>query len=325
LGSITGTLDLSQASTKFIGEAAGDSAGRAVASAGDVDGDGASDFLIGAYQSDFGGEDSGTVYLLSEPPPGAVQLSATYTAKFWGESAEDMAGSSVASGGDVNGDGFGDVLVGAVGEGTAGIYAGAAYLLLGPLLGQVALANADAKLMGESQGDLAGCSVASGGDTNGDGYDDILVGAMTAPGGAGEGIAYLVLGPVQGTFDLSGADATLQGEAVGDGAGTSVSSAGDLNGDGFMDVLVGAPLHDASANDSGIAYLLYGPISGDVALGFADARLVGTGSDEYAGASVSPAGEIDGSLGADILIGAYGNHLAGGHAGAAYLILGEGM
>src|SRR5678815_1044130 len=152
------------------------------------------------------------------------------------------------------------------------------------------LSTADAKLVGEEAGDLAGW-VAGPGDVNGDGHDDVLVGARgNAEGGDSEvygaaGAAYLVLGPVTGTLDLSMADAKLVGEEPGDDAGHCVSGAGDVDGDGHDDLLIGAPLHDErGGSETGAAYLLLGPVSGELRLSLADAKLIGEEAQDMAGA-----------------------------------------
>ena len=127
------------------------------------------------------------------------------------------------------------------------------------LTGDIDLSVADAKFIGEDANDQAGFSVASAGDVNGDGYDDLLVGALyDDDGGSQAGAAYLIFGPVTGDFDLSAADAKFIGEAASDYAGISVASAGDVNGDGYDDLLVGAYGDDDGGTNAGAAYILYG-------------------------------------------------------------------
>ncbi len=180
-------------------------------------------------------------------------------AKFIGEEEDDRAGVPVTAAGDVNGDGYGDLLLGAYGQDSGGAYAGAAYLILGPVSGTVDLADSDAKFVGEEDEDLAGASISSAGDINEDGYDDIVVGAMGhETDDTFDGTAYLLLGPVTGTVDLANADAKYVGEEEDDRAGWSVSTAGDVDGDGYVDMLVGAEGHDAGGPFAGAAYLLLG-------------------------------------------------------------------
>ena len=251
-----GSLDLSLADAKFIGENASDSVGYSVASAGDVNLDGYDDLIVGAEGDDDGGDRAGAAYLILGPVTGDVDLSMA-DAKFIGEDAGDSAGLVVASACDVNGDGYDDLIVAASGDDDGGDAAGAAYLILGPVAGDVDLSAADAKFIGEDENDSAGRSVASAGDVNGDGYDDLIVGASgDADGGNYAGAAYLILGPVAGDVDLSLANAKVIGEDEGDNAGFSVAPAGDVNGDGHADLIVGASGDDDGGTEAGAAYLI---------------------------------------------------------------------
>jgi hypothetical protein len=152
--------------------------------------------------------------------------------------------------------------VGAVGidpfEGSSTV-PGNAYLILGASLGttgEIDLSLADYSFVGENIFDYAGISVSSAGDVDGDGLDDLLVGASrNGDGGGGAGKVYLILGASLGmssTIDLSAADYSFMGESEGDYAGSSVSSAGDVDGDGLDDILVGAYF----SGDAGKAYLI---------------------------------------------------------------------
>ena len=158
---------------------------------------------------------------------------------------------------------------------------------------------------------------------NGDGWDDLLVGARGED--SSTGAVYLVLGPVSGTVDLGAADAKLTGEAEFDYAGGSVSGAGDVNGDGWDDLLVGAPYEDSGGSGAGAAYLVLGPVSGTVDLAAANAKLTGEAGSDWAGYSVSGAGDVNGDGSDDLLVGAYGEDTGGSDAGAAYLVLGANL
>ncbi|MFT5684500.1 MAG: parallel beta-helix repeat protein, partial [Myxococcota bacterium] len=322
LGPVTADLDLSSADAAFTGEDTYDSAGSSLSSAGDMDGDGFDDILIGAFNNDSGGGSySGSAYLLFGPVTADLDLSSADVTLI-GDAGE-RAGYAVSSAGDVDGDGFDDILVGAYSSDSGATDSGAAYLLSGPVTADLNLSSADAMLTGADADDSASWSVSSAGDVDGDGFDDILVGApYNDDGGSNSGAAYLVLGPVTADLDLSSADATLTGEDAGDSAGWSVSSAGDVDGDGFDDVLIGAPYNAGGGFWSGAAYLVSGPITADLSLSSADAKFTGEDYFDWAGDSVSDAGDFDGDGFDDLLIGAYASDGGGTTSGAAYLVLG---
>src|SRR5439155_13951577 len=152
--------------------------------------------------------------------------------------------------GDVSGGGLADVVVGADLNAAGGAGAGRVYVFYG---GPGADAVADLTLTGAAAGDAFGNSVSSAGDVNGDGYADVIVGAyLNDAGGTDAGRAYVYYG---GPGADAVADLTLTGAAAGDSFGYSVSSAGDVNGDGYADVIVGAYQNDAGGGDAGAAYV----------------------------------------------------------------------
>ena len=292
-----------------------------MAGAGDLDGDGSDDLLVGAFAHADGGSYAGAAYVVSGPVTGDLELSDA-DAKLTGETVDDWAGWAVSGAGDVNGDGFDDVLVGAHGNDAGGSSAGAAYLALGPLTGDRDLAAGEAKLIGETASDYAGYALSTAGDMDGDGFDDLIIGAHgNDAGGTDAGAAYIVHGPVSGVVDLSTAEAKLVGETAYDYAGICVSDAGDINGDSLGDVVVGAHGWGGVLADSGAAYVVLGPVTGTIDLSGAAARLTGEAATDYAGISVSGAGDINGDGLDDLLIGAHGSDAGGTDAGIAYLLI----
>ncbi len=242
--------------------------------------------------------------------------------KLVGEETDDYAGGSVASAGDVDGDGFDDILVGAMGESSAHIGAGAAYLVYGPLDADLDLSEADAKLVGEEGYDSGG-RVHGVVDANDDGFEDLIIGAQNNErGGDDAGVVYIVYGPVDGRVDLWAADVTLIGEEDYDDAGSCASPAGDVNADGHDDVLVGARYNDEGGTDAGAAYLVYGPLTGDLDLSAADVKFTGVDPGEYAGDSVASAGDVNADGFDEVIIGAVYHRVGLVSPGSAYLIHG---
>ncbi len=254
-GTRRGTHGLRTADAMMSGELDSDNLGNSVDGLGDVNGDGLDDILIAAYVTDDNGYNSGTSYVVFGPVSGKSSGSSNADAKLVGEVEDDYAGASTAAAGDVDADGLRDILIGATNNDEGAARAGAAYLVHGGVTGTLWLGDADAKLVGEHELDQTGNSVAGAGDVDADGHDDLLVGSsVNDAGGNGAGAAYLVRGPVAGSIDLGRADLKLVGADAEDNAGYSMSSAGDLDGDGRADILVGAPWHA----ENGAAYLLYG-------------------------------------------------------------------
>ena len=321
-GPLSGLTSLSAADAVYYGESSGDWAGWSVACAGDTNGDGTDGLLVGAWREDEGSLDAGAVYLIEGSiTPGTSTSLSNAEAKLLGEAAFDYAGHSVAGVGDLDGDGNDDVLIGAWGRDESGTQAGVAYLVHGPIGGTLSLSQANAKLLGATVGERAGAHVSRAGDVNGDGAEDLLIGAWAYPGDNTDvGAAYVVHGPVTGTVSLLSADRVYTGLSAGDRLGMSGSSVGDVNGDGFDDVLIGAPRLDAGQIDSGAAYLLLGSIAGLPAdLTGAVAVLAGEQAGDQSATAVLGVGDMDGDGSDDMLIGAPFADGVSSAGGAVYL------
>ena len=307
-----------------------------MAGAGDVNGDGYDDILIGALFNDEGGTHAGQSYLIFGNSSDSFSMDTALSnanASFIGEAEDDLSGCSVAGAGDVNGDGYDDILIGSTGNDEGANGAGQTYLIFGSpnyrFSMDTALSNANASFIGEAEDDLSGCSVAGAGDVNGDGYDDIIIGAKWGHGDMGQ--TYLFFGNSSDSFSMgtnvSNADASFIGEAGSDLSGCSVAGAGDVNGDGYDDILIGAIWSDEGGTEAGQTYLFFGNSSESFSMGTnvsnADASFIGESDGDDSGISVAGAGDVNGDEFDDILIGAYHNGEGGYYAGQTYLFFGD--
>jgi C1A family cysteine protease len=281
-------------------DSAGAYFGYSVAWAGDVDGDGYGDAIVGANGYSNGAVEEGAAYLYSGDPMG---LSSSADWMVEGDDGGSHFGYSVATAGDVNGDGYSDVIVGAPFSDISGIMEGRAFLFLG---GPSGLATTPAWTDEGSQNeDYFGYSVATAGDVNGDGYSDILVGAAGHCITGGENIPmvgqiFLYFGGPSGPSTVP--DWTFIGYDDYEQVGYSVATAGDVNADGYSDVIAGAPGYTQSWVGEGRVYLFIGGPSGP------DSGAVWTaeGGQQTArlGCSVASAGDMNGDGLGDIVVGA---------------------
>lgn len=223
----------------FIGSAENSELGRSVFGAGDINGDGFDEVIVGSPGLTKGGESSdsvGMAYIFFGSIEGLNISSPTIIS---GDSIGDKYGESVSAAGDVNGDGFNDVIVGARDTNMAYVYTGT----------NAGLNTTPTLLVGNDRTEF-GRAVSSAGDINNDGYDDVMVGAVGQNGGA----IYVYAGGANGINDeplfIGVAD------ALGRGLGFYVAVVGDINGDGFSDIVGGAPV--GGDNEQGQAYIYFG-------------------------------------------------------------------
>ncbi len=299
-------LEKNQASSLF---------GCSVSTAGDVNGDGYADVIIGASDFDNGQTDEGSAFVFHGSATGL-----SFVSNWTAESNQATAnfGNSVSTAGDVNGDGYSDVIIGAYhfsnqqsNEGRVFIYHGSASGL-SPSSNLTIESNQTDAYFGES--------VSTAGDVNGDGYSDVLVGSPNFDNGqTNEGRAFVYSGSSTG---LSGtASWTTESNQIGSEYGSSVSSAGDVNGDGYSDVIIGAPLYDQSFTDAGRAYLYRGSSTGLLT----SSSWVGTSGqlNSHFGNSVSCAGNVNGDGFSDIIVGASSFSNGQSFEGKAFLYYGS--
>ena len=253
-----------------------------------------------------GGEDCG------------VELLDAADARFLGEARLDDAGRALAIVGDVDGDGYGDLVVGAPYNDEAAPNGGKAYLLLGPHAGPRALALADATFLGDEEHGELGTAVAAIDDQDGDGLSDILVGT---PGRSYNQLGHVLVftAPFEVAMTVEDAFAVLAGAVEMDDAGAAVAPAGDLDGDGDIEILVGAPESSELGDGVGLVYLVHGPVTGDQELSLSFARMFGESENDRAGEVVAGIGDVDGDGLDDFGIGVPSAHAGATQPGRVYL------
>ena len=351
---------------KIIGDAVDDNAGLSVSGAGDLNGDGFADLIIGAPVSSPNGTWSGSSYVVyGKNDTNTVDLAVIEadgnTDGFVIEGLTDntFLGHSVSGAGDVNGDGYDDIIIGAYQADPNETNAGASYVVYGrPDAGgnkigtsidltQITADIGGFVVNGALENDQSGYSVSGAGDVNGDGYDDVIIGAPYADPNdfSGSGASFVVFGSAVGAaFELAdlatGAAAdpatgfVINGVSVDDYSGYSVSGAGDVNGDGLDDLIVGSPESDPNGAFSGASYVVFGKTSGEaVELSTIEANsdeipagfmINGVAADDSSGrSSVSNAGDVNGDGLDDLIIGAMGDDPNGSGSGASFVVYGK--
>jgi len=341
--SFTPALSLSELGNKGLlieGIDLADLSGFSVSSAGDFNGDGYDDIMIGAPFADPGGfirPNAGESYVVfggSELPA----LDSSSGLVIDGVKLGDLSGysvSSMSSDGDFNGDGLDDVIIGAIGGGSAA--QGESYVVFGRSSnGTVDSADATSEdgllIQGIDVADLSGYSVSFAGDFNSDGYDDVIIGAPLGDGNSPDsGESYLLFGRSAGGVldlkELTPEDGiVIKGVDVADQSGFSVSGAGDVNGDGYDDVIIGAPFADSGSPDSGESYVVFGGKKDNIDLKELTPQdgivIKGIGVADLSGFSVSGAGDVNGDGYDDVIIGAPFADSNNPDAGESYVVFG---
>jgi Ca2+-binding RTX toxin-like protein len=341
---------------RINGEATYDVSGWSVASAGDVNGDGIDDLIIGATGngSPFSYGNGGCYVVFGKNTANDGNFLASFDLssldgsngfRFSGVGDRFWSNISVASAGDVNGDGTDDLIIGLPNSEQNG----ASYVVFGSDTGFVpdvdlsALDGTDGfRISGSPAGGTTSGSVASAGDINNDGFDDLIIGASFASAnGQWSGASYVVFGKEAGfdpIFDLLTLDGAngfqISGAASRDYSGASVASAGDVNGDGIDDLIVGSWGADLNAERAGASYVVFGRDTGVVGgfpanLNLANVdgsngfRISGVNAHDYSGFSVAAAGDVNGDGIGDLIIGAWGADTSGSQSGASYVVFGR--
>jgi hypothetical protein len=290
---------------RMDGELTNDQFGIAVSGAGDLNDDGYDDVAVGASASDAGGDASGQVYVFF----GAAEPDGTPDLLLPGAAGEFL-GAALSRAGDVNDDGFDDLIVGAFRSDVPGEDAGRVYVFFG---GDPMDAVADVTLDGPVEGGFFGRAVSGGHDFNGDGFDDVVVGAERV--GGGQALVFFGGDPMDAIADL-----VLDAEGASDRFGGTVVLADDLNGDSEADLFVGAPRNSEVGAWAGKGYVYFG---GTVLDDTPDLLLLGEAAGDFFGFSADAGGDLDGDGHTDLAVSApYYNVVPGDNAGRAYVYLG---
>ncbi len=316
----------------WTGNAGSDRLGTDLATGLDVDGDGIHDLLIGADGDDDGGTSAGAVFLIYGQTSGHTATSALSVGPvadtvFVGEASFDYLGDNrlIADAGDLDGDGIDDIVLGSRYNDTAASSAGRVYVFYGTSSGfsaTVAATDADAIFQGVNSSDYLGESVEFVGDLDGDGTDELGMGApgFDGPGGGNSGGVFVLAGSTtraSGTATaVSAAVATITGDGASDGAGEGIAGS-DLDADGFVDLLVGNDGDDDVASGAGEVAVFYGPVSGSFDTNGGAALLAGPGATAYMGRQVR-AGDLNDDGYGDVVGIAYGQETVGIYLGGAW-------
>ena len=276
--------------------------GETVAGAGDVNGDGYSDVMIGADNFDDGFSNEGRAFVYHGSAAGLSS-----SPDWIGDDANQANayfGVSLAAAGDVNGDGYGDVIIGAIGIIDGGNNnEGRAYVYHGSATGLSAVPNSTPDDADQANANF-GWSVSGAGDVNGDGFSDVIIGALFYDDGfTDEGRAFVYHGSATG---LSAVPNSTPGDADQAGAqfGESVACAGDVNGDGYSDVIIGARLFDDGNINEGRAFVYHGGATGISAVPNSTPDDADQAFASF-GISVNTAGDVNGDGYSDVIIGAH--------------------
>ena len=347
---------------KINGIGKDDNSGGSVSGAGDVNGDGIDDIVIGAAGA-IGGDSDDESYVIfgennwSNASIDLSDLDGSNGFKITGIQQGSSSGLSVSSAGDVNGDNIDDIIIGAAGaDANNKSAAGESYVIYGsqkPFSSSIDISELDGtigfRITGINDYDASGVSVSYAGDVNGDNIDDIIIGAYNADkiheqGTSSEkiylgaGATYVVFGDSEfssSSIDLSSLDGEngfrIDGIDEFDRSGKTVSNAGDINGDNIDDIIIGAYLADSGGHtNAGQSYVVFGANSWPdpfIELHALDGsngfKVNGLAQSNFNGSSVSYAGDVNGDNIDDIIVGAAGTDWIGkSEVGASYVIFG---
>ena len=335
-GSVDSTVEINDSTANGPTLSNNDRFGVSVTPIGDLDGDGVTDLAVGASRDNEGGRDHGAVHIMFMNADGTVDSTVEIndsTANGPTLSNDDYFGISVASIGDLDGDGVTDLAVGAYGDDDRGSSRGAVHIMFmntnGTVNSTVEINDSTANGPRLSSSDYFGFSVASIGDLDGDGVTDLAVGAYQDDGGgSNRGAVHIMFMNTDGTVDSTVEinDSTANGPTISsfDNFGISVASIGDLDGDGVTDLAVGAYRDDEGGSDRGAVHIMFmnadGTVDSTVEINDSTANGPTLSSNDRFGVSVTPIGDLDGDGVTDLAVGAAQDDDGGSNRGAVHIM-----
>jgi hypothetical protein len=353
LASLNGTNGFALNFSQSTDQLEDDRLGISINSAGDMNGDGITDLIVTRYQGDIAGSQAGDAYVIfgtSQPMLATFDLGSINGSNGFSMIAADAAdrlGLAASTAGDFNGDGLDDLVIGSYQADENGDRSGAAYVVFGSSTGYSPIpidldtlnGSNGFEMNGVAANDEAGGWVSGGRDFNNDGFDDVIVASRFSDSSATDaGSVYIIFGTSTNngaSIELSALDGTngfqIRGAEQHDQLGISAEPAGDINDDGFQDIVIGAHQHGTvGRSESGAVYVIFGKAtytstldvsSMTSAQGF---KIIGANTEDRLGKSVHTAGDVDGDGIDDIVSGAESADSNGsGNSGRTYVVYGQ--
>ncbi len=336
-GTVSRTIEINDLTANGPVLSNSDHFGISIANIGDLNNDGTLDIAVGAYFDDAGGTNRGAIHVMLMNSNGTVSSTIEIndlTANGPDLSNDDYFGISIANIGDLNNDGTLDIAVGASGDSTGGTSRGAIHVMLmnsnGTVSSTIEINSLTANGPDLSSYNYFGISIANIGDLNSDGILDIAVGASgDDTGGTDKGAIHVMLmnrdGTISRTIEINDLTASGPDLSNSDNFGQSLANIGDLNGDGILDIAVGAYYDDAGGTSRGAIYVMLMNRDGIISRTIEINNLTANGPDlsnsDNFGISIANIGDLNNDGILDIAVGASDDDAGGTNKGAIHVML----